>query len=121
MDVLNLVAALHDRLGVDIPEDDYVLIETPAKAASYLATPVKLEATAGASGGSAGIDGEVEAYYDRQTEEAHLGLGGELAALLGLGVDLHLTIGGKGEEAGETGDAGPNVIVAGAGTVLVGD
>ncbi|MCA9610406.1 MAG: PAAR domain-containing protein, partial [Myxococcales bacterium] len=56
-------------------------------AASYLATPVKLEATAGASGGSAGIDGEVEAYYDRQTEEAHLGLGGELAALLGLGVD----------------------------------
>jgi len=37
MDVLNLVAALHLRLGVDIPEDDYVLIETPAKAASYLA------------------------------------------------------------------------------------
>ena len=41
MDVLNLVAALHDRLGVDIPEDDYVLIETPAKAASYLATKLK--------------------------------------------------------------------------------
>lgn len=37
MDVLNLVSALHERLGVDIPEDDYVLIETPAKAASYLA------------------------------------------------------------------------------------
>ena len=38
MDVLNLVAALHERLGVDIPEDDYVLIETPAKAATYLST-----------------------------------------------------------------------------------
>jgi len=37
MDVLNLVAALHERLGVDIPEDDYVQIETPAKAATYLA------------------------------------------------------------------------------------
>ncbi|MBU4529568.1 MAG: acyl carrier protein [Hoeflea sp.] len=41
MDVLNLVAALHERLGVDIPEDDYVLIETPAKAATYLSTRQK--------------------------------------------------------------------------------
>ena len=41
MDVLNLVAALHERLGVDIPEDDYVQIETPAKAADYLAARLK--------------------------------------------------------------------------------
>lgn len=37
MDVLNLVAALHKRLGVDIPEDDYPRIETLAKAVHYLA------------------------------------------------------------------------------------
>lgn len=37
MDVLNLVAALHERLGIDIPEADYPRIETPAKAAAYLA------------------------------------------------------------------------------------
>lgn len=37
MDVLNLVAALHARLGVDIPEADYVRIATPALAAAYLA------------------------------------------------------------------------------------
>ncbi|MCB9596883.1 MAG: PAAR domain-containing protein [Sandaracinaceae bacterium] len=90
-------------------------------AARWLSTPVKLEASAGVSGGSVGLDGEVEAYYDRQTEETHLGIGGEIAALLGLGVDLHLTIGGKGDDAGQTGDSGPNVIIAGAGTVLVGD
>jgi acyl carrier protein len=41
MDVLNLVAALHEKLGVDIPEDDYVQIETPAKAATYLAAKLK--------------------------------------------------------------------------------
>jgi len=41
MDVLNLVAALHDKLGIDIPEDDYVQIETPAKAADYLAARLK--------------------------------------------------------------------------------
>ncbi|AHM04535.1 phosphopantetheine-binding protein [Roseibacterium elongatum DSM 19469] len=37
MDVLNLVTALHTRLGFDIPEGDYPRIETPAKAAAYLA------------------------------------------------------------------------------------
>jgi acyl carrier protein len=37
MDVLNLVAALHERLGVDIPEADYPQIATPARAAAYLA------------------------------------------------------------------------------------
>ncbi|SDJ42648.1 acyl carrier protein [Aliiruegeria lutimaris] len=36
MDVLNLVAALHARLGVDIPEQEYVEIATPALAAAYL-------------------------------------------------------------------------------------
>lgn len=36
MDVLNLVAALHDRLGVDIPERDYAEISTLALAANYL-------------------------------------------------------------------------------------
>jgi acyl carrier protein len=37
MDVLNLVAALHARLGLDIPERDYPEIATPALAAAYLA------------------------------------------------------------------------------------
>ncbi len=32
MDVLNLVTALHDRLGVNIPEIDYPHIATPALA-----------------------------------------------------------------------------------------
>ena len=36
MDVLNLVTALHERLGVSIPETDYAQIETPAKAVRYL-------------------------------------------------------------------------------------
>jgi acyl carrier protein len=37
MDVLNLVTALHERLGVDIPEADYPEISTARKAAAYLA------------------------------------------------------------------------------------
>lgn len=37
MDVLNLVAALHERLGVDVPETDYEQIATPDRAAEYLA------------------------------------------------------------------------------------
>ena len=40
MDVLNLVAALHQRLGIDIPETDYVDIATPDSAATYLARHV---------------------------------------------------------------------------------
>lgn len=36
MDILNLVTALHARLGVSIPETDYKQIETPAKAVQYL-------------------------------------------------------------------------------------
>jgi acyl carrier protein len=37
MDVLNLVSALHDRLGIDIPERDYPEISTPRLASDYLA------------------------------------------------------------------------------------
>lgn len=37
MDVLNLVAALHDRLGVDVPEADYPQIATLSLATVYLA------------------------------------------------------------------------------------
>jgi acyl carrier protein len=37
MDILNLVTALHQRLGVDIPEEDYPRIATLKKAAAYLA------------------------------------------------------------------------------------
>ena len=36
MDVLNLVTALHDRLGVNIPEVDYPHIATLAQAVAYL-------------------------------------------------------------------------------------
>lgn len=37
MDILNLVAALHESLGVDIPELDYPRIATPGLATAYLA------------------------------------------------------------------------------------
>ncbi|SPF75790.1 Acyl carrier protein [Aliiroseovarius pelagivivens] len=37
MDILNLVTALHERLGVSIPETEYPNIETPAMAVRYLA------------------------------------------------------------------------------------
>lgn len=37
MDVLNLVTALHKRLGVDIPEAEYPQIATLRLAVSYLA------------------------------------------------------------------------------------
>ncbi|WP_212523922.1 acyl carrier protein [Actibacterium sp. MT2.3-13A] len=37
MDILNLVTALHKRLGVSIAEEDYPRIETPDKAVAYLA------------------------------------------------------------------------------------
>lgn len=40
MDVLNLVSALHKRLGVNIPEEDYEQIATPNLAVAYLATRV---------------------------------------------------------------------------------
>lgn len=37
MDVVALVAALHARLGTQIPEADYRNLATPAQAADYLA------------------------------------------------------------------------------------
>jgi len=36
MDFLNLVAALHKRLGVAVPEADYPQIATPGRAVRYL-------------------------------------------------------------------------------------
>lgn len=38
MDVLNFVTALHERLGVDIPEADYPSIATLKAAVPYLAS-----------------------------------------------------------------------------------
>ncbi|WP_108261573.1 acyl carrier protein [Mangrovicoccus ximenensis] len=40
MDVLNFAAALHERLGVDIPEADYPRIATLATALPYLSAAV---------------------------------------------------------------------------------
>lgn len=37
MDFLNLVAALHRRFGLPIPEADYPQLATPAQAVRYLA------------------------------------------------------------------------------------
>ncbi|MBY6201010.1 acyl carrier protein [Maritalea mobilis] len=36
MDILNLVTALSERLGIDIPEKDYPAISTVKSAADYL-------------------------------------------------------------------------------------
>ncbi|MCC5971667.1 MAG: acyl carrier protein [Pararhodobacter sp.] len=36
MDILNLVAALHKRLGVSVPEADYRHLATPGHAVHYL-------------------------------------------------------------------------------------
>jgi acyl carrier protein len=41
MDVLNLVAALHQRLGVSVPESDYPQIATPGRAVRYLANALE--------------------------------------------------------------------------------
>jgi acyl carrier protein len=41
MDVLNLVTALHERLGVDIPERDYPEIATVSRASAYLGAATK--------------------------------------------------------------------------------
>jgi len=41
MDVLNLVTALHERLGVDIPEADYPQIATLKLAVAYLASAMR--------------------------------------------------------------------------------
>jgi acyl carrier protein len=41
MDFLNLIIALHKRLGVDIPEGDYAELRTIGDAVAYLATKAK--------------------------------------------------------------------------------
>jgi len=40
MDVLNFVTALHEKLGVDIPEAEYPSIATLDKAVPYLAAKI---------------------------------------------------------------------------------
>ena len=40
MDFLTLVAALHKRFGLPIPEADYPRLATPAKAVAYIAEMV---------------------------------------------------------------------------------
>ena len=42
MDFLNFVLALHDRLGVDIPEADYPHLSTLDGAVAYLAAKIQL-------------------------------------------------------------------------------
>ena len=37
MDFLNLVSALHDRTGIDVPERDYPLLSTVAGFVAYVA------------------------------------------------------------------------------------
>ncbi|MCC5970734.1 MAG: acyl carrier protein [Pararhodobacter sp.] len=41
MDFLNLVTALHKRLGVSVPEADYPKFATPGDAVRYLANALK--------------------------------------------------------------------------------
>jgi acyl carrier protein len=41
MDFLNLVTALHERLGVNVPESDYAKIATIAGAQAYLASRLR--------------------------------------------------------------------------------
>lgn len=38
MDFLNFVVALHDRLGIDIPESDYARLASLESAVAYLAS-----------------------------------------------------------------------------------
>jgi acyl carrier protein len=44
MDILNLVTALHERLGLDIPETDYGRLATITDALDYLAGRMSEEA-----------------------------------------------------------------------------
>jgi acyl carrier protein len=48
MDVLNLVVAIHDELGVDIPEDDYPKIDTLDGCLDYLAAAMAARQTGNA-------------------------------------------------------------------------
>lgn len=38
LDIQNLVVALHERLGVDVPERDYAKLDTLGACVTYLAT-----------------------------------------------------------------------------------
>jgi uncharacterized Zn-binding protein involved in type VI secretion len=95
-------------------------------AAKVLSTPIRIEAAVSGSAVSIGASASGEAYYDRETGQAVLGVGGELAALLGLGVDLRVLIGedqtasDSGAGSSSNGGGGPNLIVGCAGTVTVG-
>lgn len=40
MDVLNFVVAIHDELGVDIPEEDYPRIDTLDDCLDYLGAAI---------------------------------------------------------------------------------
>jgi acyl carrier protein len=40
MDVLNFVTALHDELGVDVPERDYPLLDTLQGCVDYVAAAI---------------------------------------------------------------------------------
>jgi acyl carrier protein len=44
MDFLNFVLALHDRLGIDIPEADYPRLSTLDGAVAYLAAKIDRQA-----------------------------------------------------------------------------
>ncbi len=37
MDFLNLIVGIHERTGIDVPEEDYRLLETLEGAAKYIA------------------------------------------------------------------------------------
>jgi acyl carrier protein len=45
MDVLNFVVAVHDDLGVDIPEEDYRKIDTIDHCLDYLAAAIAVRGT----------------------------------------------------------------------------
>lgn len=45
LDFLNLVQALHNATGIDIPEADYARVDTIARLASYLASHTPAAAT----------------------------------------------------------------------------
>lgn len=95
-------------------------------AREWLATPVTIEGKVGGSLLSVGGEANAAAYYDRDSGQTVFALGGALAALVGLGADVKITVGadrraaGDGGGGGAGGGSGPNVIVAGSGTVLVG-
>lgn len=92
-----------------------------------LETPVTIDASVGGSLISVGADGKAAAYYDRSSGQGVFEIGGDIAALLGIGFDLKVTVGEDQSESRQapasgdaTGGAGPNLIAAGAGSVIVG-